>query len=220
MKYLLSAAVLAAVMSGAALAKKDEAPEPPQAPTQQEASTIIAYAREIRETKGCAAAAPNYRVVAAMGDGFDAAQHELGECLLTMTGVNETETALFREEATFWLKRAAFAGNARAQRSLSYMYGAGNSANPSVKDALKWALVYQGNGDSDVYGFKELPATYIPGLRHDLSPEDVAAAETFAASFAAIHMTVYRAPPRPKEKGNRERLEGPLGAEPGKKPQQ
>lgn len=204
MKYLLSAALLAAILGGAALAKKDEPPEPPRAPSEAEASRILAYAREIKETKGCAEAAPAYRVIAAMGEGLEAGQHELAECLLTMTGTTDADTALFHEEAFFWLKRAAFAGNARAQRSLSFLYGAGNSTHPSAEDALKWALVYQANGDSDLYGFKELPATYIPGLKNTLSAEEVATAETFASSFAAIHLTPYKGPPRPKlKKGDR-----------------
>jgi TPR repeat protein len=203
-KLLLIAAF--ALAAWPALAK-DEEEEGPRAPSEQEAARILAHAREIRESKGCAEAAPAYRVVAAMGEGLEAGQHELAECLLTLTGANETETALLREEALFWLKRAAFAGNARAQRSLSFYYGSGNSAAPSTLEALKWGLVYAANGRADLYGFKELPATYLPGLKNDLSTEEIAEAETFAASFAETHLPAYKGPPRPKLKKGK-RLEG------------
>lgn len=208
MKHLSAAAAVALVLCGAALAKKDEPPAPPRAPSEAEASRILAFARDIRETKGCAQATPAFRVIAAMGEGFEAGQHELAECLLTLNGANETETQLFRDEAFFWMKRAAYAGNARAQRSLSYLYGSGDSARPSTEEALRWALVYQANGESDVYGFKELPATYIPGLKNTLSADDIVEAEAFAASFAAIRLTPYEGPPRPKLKRG-DRTEGP-----------
>jgi TPR repeat protein len=188
------------IVSGQSLAKKEEEAAPPRVPTQAEATMLMAYARELRETQGCAKAIPSYRVVAAMGEGLEAAQHELGECLLMAPSTSEVEAKLLREEALFWLKRAAFAGNARAQRSLSFFYGAGNSAQPSNEEALKWALLYQANGESEVYGFKELPPTYVPGLKQALSAEEIAAAEAFAGAFKPIHLPPYKAPPRPKGK--------------------
>jgi TPR repeat protein len=212
LKYILSAAalgVVAALCAGPVLAKKKPELVEARAPSEEEAARILSYARQIRDDKGCDAAAPSYRVVSAMGMGLEPAQHELGECLLTMAGASLEETALFREEALFWLKRAAFAGNARAQRSLSILYGAGDSAQPSSADALKWALVYAKNGDSDLYGYKTLPPTFVPGLKQGLAPEAIAAAEAFAAAFTPIKLGAYAGPPRPK---------GLKGESPGRPP--
>lgn len=184
--------------------------EEAETPTERGAGRLIAAARKLREEQGCAASAPTYRVVAAMGEGQEAAQHELGECLLSMTGASETETALFREEGVLWLKRAAFAGNARAQRKLAVDMAA--PANPlhDVKGALQWALVYAKNPTSALYGYGPLPATMAPGLKSALSADDVAAAEKFASEFAPLAMAKYEAPKVDKEK----RPTPPPGARP------
>lgn len=166
---------------------------------ERAAGRLIAVARKTREEKGCAAAAPTYRVVAGMGEGQEAAQHELGECLLSMTGGSDIETALFREEGVFWLKRAAFAGNARAQRKLAIDMAAPASPLHDAKAALQWALVYSKNPTSALYGFGPLPATMAPGLKSSLSPEDAAAAEKFAAEFKPVTLAKFEAP-RPAKK--------------------
>lgn len=181
---------------------------PPRAPSEEEASRIMTHARALREAKGCQSAAPALRVVAAMGEGFEPAQHELGECLITMTGTSEAETALLRSEGHFWLTRAAWAGNPRAQRTLTTRYGAPNGPRADKLEALKWALVYAANKEADLYGFKALPATFIPGLKNALSTDEVAAAENFAAAFKPLHLTPYNAPPRERAQRSENRPGG------------
>ncbi|MEX0645482.1 MAG: hypothetical protein WD076_09235 [Parvularculaceae bacterium] len=81
MKHILSAAALACVilaLAGPALAKKKPDLDAARAPSEAEAARILSWARDIRDQKGCAEAAPAYRVVAGMGEGFEPAQHELG----------------------------------------------------------------------------------------------------------------------------------------------
>lgn len=174
------------------------------------ASRLLEDARKTRESKGCAPAAPNYRVVAAMGEGQEAAQHELGECLLTIAGADASETALFRQEGLFWLTRAAHAGNARAQRALAIHYAA--PAEGAQEEALKWALVYARNSDAAVYGYKDLPATFTPGLIAALAPHSVADAQAFAAAFAPRAMARFDPPPPPK--GSKSRSgPGDIGAQ-------
>ncbi|MEX0645483.1 MAG: hypothetical protein WD076_09240 [Parvularculaceae bacterium] len=138
-----------------------------------------------------------------------------------MTGARAEETALFREEAHFWLKRAAYAGNARAQRALSVLYGAGDSAVHSPSDALKWALIYEKNSEADLYGYKTLPPTYVPGLKNDLGAEEVAAAEAFASGFTPLKLGAYAGPKPPKlEKAAPRGFEGgpPGGERPRRRP--
>jgi hypothetical protein len=206
----ISAAVLCAAF-GAASAK-DKAP--PLAFGEEAAPKLLAEARKAREAAGCLDAAPLYRVVAAMGEGAEAAQHELGECLLLVAGSQPQETALFRMEGEFWLTRAAFAGNARAQRALSVHYGSAANPDASPAEALKWALVYGENGESDVYGYKSLPPTFAPGLKAGLSPEEVAAAEAFAAAFTPITLAPFRAPKLDAPAAG----DGPRGRRPGQPP--
>lgn len=206
MHRLTIAAALAAAAGACSSAPKPD-PEAFRAATVNQTGIIVAHARKLREEKGCAAAAPALRVAAAMGEGQESAQHELGECLMALEGASAAETALFREEGLFWLTRAAYAGNARAQRFLAAHYGAGSNSEDERAEALKWALVYAKNPDSNVYGYKALPETFTPGLRKNLPEEKVAEAEAFAAAFAEIHLAAYTAAPI----ANRGALRGPPG---------
>ncbi len=223
MKTPWIALAAAALAVSPALAQPAPPPGPPplDAPEEENAAAepavhqdgagrLTAFARRTRGEKGCAAAAPAFRVVAAMGDGNEAAQHELAECLLEIEGANATETALFREEARFWLTRAAYAGNARAQRRLVLDMAAPASALHDPKTALHWALVYEKNPTADLYGFKELPKTLIPGLKASLTSEAVAEAEAFAKGFAPLPLAKFEAPKAQKPGGDRR----PPGARP------
>ena len=168
---------------------------------------VLAEARRLLKAKGCPGAAPAYRVAAATGAGMEAAQHELGDCLMEMEGASDIETALFRQEGAFWLVRAAHAGNARAQRRLAMLHASpvGGAHDPAA--ALRWALVYEKNPRADLYGFGPLPPTMVEGLKRDLPPADAAAAEAFAAGFTALPLAAY-APPTREEVEKRARQRG------------
>lgn len=168
---------------------------------QDDAGRLIMFARKLREDKGCADAAPAFRVIAGMGEGQEAAQHELGECLLTMKGSNDIEAALFRQEGEFWMTRAAFAGNARAQRKLAMEMASPASPIHSPKGSLQWALVYQKNPTADLYGYGPLPPTLLPGLKSSLSAAEIAEAETFATEFAPLPLAKFEGPKREGKKG-------------------
>lgn len=209
----LAAAMIAAVSgAGPALAQPEPPPGAPPVPIegeeaatratvhQDDAGRLVAFARRLREGKGCAAAAPAYRVIAGMGEGQEAAQHELGECLLDIDGATPTETLLFRQEGEFWLTRAAFAGNARAQRRLLTEMASPASALHDPKSALHWALVYDENPTAALYGYKALPATLVTGLKASLSASDIADAEAFAAAFAPLYLAKFEGPKAEKGK--------------------
>jgi len=202
----------ACTIAGPSALAKDK----PSAPafSEDSAPRLLAEARKMREETGCIAAAPTYRVVAAMGAGEEAAQHELGECLLLIDGVHAAETALFRQEGEFWLTRAAFAGNARAQRALAVHFGSAANPHAAPAEALKWALVYAKNGEADLYGFKTLPPTFVPGLKSALSAEAIVAAEGFASEFAPIALAAFRAP-KPEKPGSPDAGSHPGGRMPG-----
>lgn len=175
-------------------AEKDAAPD------ENDAGRLIMFARKLREEKGCADAAPAFRVIAGMGEGQEAAQHELAECLLTMKGANDAETALFRQEGEFWLTRAAFAGNARAQRKLAMEMASPASPIHNAEGSLKWALVYGKNPTADLYGYGPLPPTMIPGLKSSLSEADIVTAEKFAREFTPVLLAKYEGPKRGEKK--------------------
>jgi hypothetical protein len=179
----------------------DGAPPANAAPHQDDAGRLVMFARELREKKGCAEASPAFRVIAGMGEGQEAAQHELAECLLSLKGANEFETALFRQEGEFWLTRAAFAGNARAQRRLAMDMASPTSPLHDPKGSLKWSLVYQKNPTADLYGYGPLPASLVPGLKSALSAGDIAEAEAFVATFAPLAMAKFEGPKRDGKKG-------------------
>lgn len=223
MQKTLIAAFVVVLVTSPALAQPEPPPGAPPLPegaatldapevSEDDAGRLTSYARKLRETKGCAFALAAYRVIAGMGEGNEAAQHELGECLMEVDGATATETALFRQEGRFWLTRAAYAGNARAQRRLVLEMSAPASALHDPKAALQWALVYDKNPTSDLYGYKELPKTLVPGLKATLSADAIAEAETFAATFTPIPMQKFEGPKREKAKGDPRRP--PPGARP------
>jgi hypothetical protein len=203
----------AAAMFASAAGAPPEAPADAAdaAPGPDSAGALIAHARALRDDEGCLAAAPAYRVVAGMGAGEEAAQQELGECLLSIEGASAVETALFRQEGEFWLTRAAFAGNARAQRRLAMEMASPKSSLHDPKGALMWALIYDKNPTSDLYGYKALPPTLAPGLRAALEAEDRAEAEAFAAAFTPIFLARYEAPKRGGESRGPRVLRAPDG---------
>lgn len=161
---------------------------------------ILAQARKTRADKGCAQAAPAYRVAAGMGEGFEAAQHELGECLIALNGTSPVETALFRQEGVFWLTRAAYAGNARAQRALALFYGAADNPAGAPGAALRWAILYDKNSGADLFGYQGLPPTFEPGLKAALSPAERAEVDKFVAEFTPITLTPFIAARAEKER--------------------
>ncbi|MBY0423173.1 MAG: hypothetical protein K2Q06_12780, partial [Parvularculaceae bacterium] len=117
------------------------------------------------------------------------------------TGVDATDTELFRQEGVFWLSRAAHAGNARAQRALAVHFAPASAGAAANTNALKWALVYTKNTDAKVYGFKDLPPTFVPGLQNALGPSVAAEAARFAAAFRPVTLARFTPPPPPKRKG-------------------
>jgi len=184
------------------------------APHQDDAGRLTLFARQTRVEKGCGAAAPAYRVIAGMGEGQEAAQHELGECLLSMTGANDVETALFRQEGVFWLTRAAFAGNARAQRRLAMELASPASALHDPKGSLGWSLVYGKNPDAELYGYGPLPPTLVPGLKSSLGESDIAEAERFASDFEPVTLAKFESP---KGAGKQGAEGGRRGEPPGRR---
>jgi hypothetical protein len=204
----MSVLALVAALHVAAL----EGPRPEAADAASPAR-LLALARQTREENGCAAAAPAYRVVAGMGAGYEAAQHELGACLLTMPGANPIDDALLKQEGRFWLSRAAFAGNARAQRALAIDAAAPNSGAHDAKAALQFALLYETNPEASLFGEGALPPTLVSGLKATLDPSVVAEAEAFARGFTPIAMTKFE-PPKRARKQRRDGEGPPQGAPP------
>lgn len=211
--------VLAAAMAAhtAALAQEpvllEAAPEAPapdekrsadrDPPRPQLGPLFLRDARKTLNEKGCAAATPAYRAAAALGAGMEAAQHELGECLLEAVGATDAETRLLRDEGLFWLTRAAWAGNARAQRRLALLHASPVGGAHAPLDALKWALVFGKNPEADLFS-GPLPATLVDGLVSDLGPAARETADAFAAGFAPLAMPSY-APDLPAAGGGKER---------------
>ena len=166
-------------------------------------SALLAAAREQQAKQGCAKAAPAYRIVASYGEGYEIAQYELGACLIEMGGANDAETALFRQEGVFWLSRAAWAGDARAQGRLAEAlsgakgYAASHiSADPET--ALMWSLVYTANGSRDTYGLRPLPSQVTDQIASALSRDAEERARQKAVQFARVSMDSFVAPAMPQ----------------------
>ena len=171
------------------------------APGLQQPGKLLAHARDTQAKKGCTAALPAYRIISSFGDGYEIAQYELGACLLESAGESDAETTLLREEAALWLRRAAWAGNARAQLSLAKLLsgapGTSLGVAPAPEEALGWSAIYNENAQRDLY---DLPAVPDAVTAHIETALDMAArdrAHAFAASFTPVKMAAYT-PPRPE----------------------
>ena len=198
-KVALALAFLAAAScaSGGGKGPRGDGARPTSAVSQPE--RLLAHARKVQAEKGCAAAIPAYRVVAAFGAGYDVAQFELGACLLRADNTGDARAALLKQEASFWLTRAAWAGNARAQLTLASALSGAPAAGALVletapHDALKWALVYDQNSARNLYSMKPVSRPVLEHLNATLSPALKTAAHSFAERFTPVQMAAFAAP--------------------------
>ncbi len=191
-------AAFAALAAGCASSKPRDGsePDPGASAGVNEPSQLLRRARDLQSKEGCAKAVPVYRIVSGYGEDYDVAQHELGACLLEMTGESDAETSLFRQEALFWLNRAAWAGNPRAQGKLAeILSGAPRYAVAHVEadpqQALVWSIIYSDNSVRDTYGLKATPPLVSDHLQSTLPEPQKEAAQVEAAGFRKIVMSGF-----------------------------
>lgn len=199
MKLVPTVAVFSLILIMTACASGRGGPrEAGPAPGLQQPGRLLAMARDTQAKKGCKSAIPAYRVISSFGDGYDIAQYELGACLLESVTDNPAETALFREEAALWLRRAAWAGNARAQlklaEALSGAAGSDHTLAPNPEEALSWAVVYRENAKRDLYDLPTIAERVTDHLNATLDSEAQQRAAEFAANFQAIEMAAFTLP--------------------------
>ncbi len=202
MNLFKAAAFVALAFTVAACASGGKKRVAGPAPGLQQPGKLLSLARDTQAKKGCIKAIPAYRVISSFGDGYDVAQYELGACLLEATSDNPAEIKLFQEEASFWLRRAAWAGNARAQLKLAQILSGaeslthGSAANP--EEAMAWSIVYEENAKRDLYDLPEISERVANHLNATLDDTARARAIAFADEFQAITMASFT-PPRQQE---------------------
>lgn len=192
--------VLVAACASSAAQPDERGPSRGGQASLNQPSLLLSKAREIQAEKGCAAAMPTYRVLSSFGKGHHVAQYELGACLLTVSAAEDAETALFRMESVFWLHRAAWAGDARAQSKLAeILSGADPHRNmhvhPSPEEAAMWVIVYAENSERALYNLPDVAPSVISHLTAVLTPDARQRAEKAAKEFQTIDMTIFT-PPR------------------------
>lgn len=213
MNLFKATALVALAFSVAACASGGKKHAAGPAPGLQQPGKLLSLARDTQAKKGCTKAIPAYRVISSFGDGYDVAQYELGACLLEATSDNPAEVELFQEEAVFWLRRSAWAGNARAQLKLAHeLSGAGDvslntHANP--EEAMGWSIVYNENAKRDLYDLPDVTESVANHLNATLDGAATARAVAFADDFQAITMASFT-PPRQQE-GSARRQSRPQG---------
>lgn len=206
--FLILSLTVAACASGRGGPKNAAGP----VPGLQQPGKLLALARDTQAKKGCAAALPAYRVISSFGDGYEIAQYELGACLLEGTGANDAERALLREEAALWLRRAAWAGNARAQLRLAQLLsgapGTGLGVAAAPEEALGWSVIYNENAQRDLF---DLPAVSEQVTAHLDAALDMAAREralAFAEDFAPLTMAAFTPPRAARNDGSQQQTQG------------
>lgn len=206
MNLFKATALVALTISVAACASGGKKRAEGPAPGLQQPGKLLSLARDTQAKKGCTQAIPAYRVISSFGDGYDVAQYELGACLLEAKSDNPAEVNLFQEEAAFWLRRAAWAGNARAQLKLAQVLSGANNflhgsyANP--EEAMAWSIVYNENAKRDLYDLPEISESIANHLNATLDSSATARAVAFADDFQAITMAAFT-PPRQSDGAGR-----------------
>lgn len=178
----------------------------PQSVSVNQPSLLLTKARAQQAEQGCAKAAPAYRVVAGFGAGYEVAQYELGACLLEMASAGTAEAELFSMESLFWLNRAAWAGNPRAQGKLAEMLsGAGGVHDGGLRadpeTALMWVMVYDANGARELYNLPDIPVSVMTHLGGVLTPAMQKTASARAGAFRKIEMAVFTPPAGARQQG-------------------
>ncbi len=193
---ILITALAATLLGACATSSSGEARGP--APAINQPERLLAHARNVQAEKGCDKAIPTYRVIAGFGEGYEVAQYELGACLLE-TAPTTKQAALLTQEGLFWLRRAAWAGNARAQWRLAMVlsgapspYAENVGAVPA--EAMGWALVYKENSSRELYGLAPVYPKVLNHLNVTLPQSAKAEATTFAADFAEVKMAIFTPP--------------------------
>ena len=189
--------ILAGVLATAACTTSNAPPSRDVAVRQPQ--NLLSHARTLLRDEGCAAAAPAYRVIAAFGDGYEAAQYELGDCLLEMA-LQDPALSLDRDEGLLWLRRAAWSGEPRAQHALATGLSNAKSfglteTSLSPEEAYGWALVYAVHPNKSLYSLPDVPEPVISHLESAMSSEDIRSAENFAKNFEVVKMAAFIPPP-------------------------
>lgn len=203
-----AAFVLAVGLTACASGPEQAGGPRPTIDVASQSERILADARRKKEEQDCAAAIPSYRVVSSFGKGHDTAQYELGACLLETPADNAATTSLLRDEGLFWLRRAAYAGNARAQLALAGALSGAQSHSaagvaPDLVESYGWSLIYADNAAHNLYGLPDLHPMVADHFRAQMSDAMIDTAENFAAAFRRVEMAVF-APPA-FERANRGR---------------
>ncbi len=191
---------LAAAMLGACATGKSSSEARGPAASINQPERLLAHARNIQAEKGCEKAIPTYRVTASFGEGYEVAQYELGACLLEIAPTSE-QAALLTQEGLFWLRRAAWAGNARAQWRLAMVLSGAPSpytenVDAAPSEAMGWALIYKDNATRELYGLAPVYPKIINHLQATLPPSAKTEATTFANDFAEVKMAIFAPPAR------------------------
>ncbi|WDI32609.1 hypothetical protein PUV54_05295 [Hyphococcus flavus] len=194
---LISLALCAAACAGSGKRGPGQGQRP--SASIQQPSSLLAKARTVQGRQGCAKAAPTYRIVASYGEGYEIAQYELGACLMEMEGAGAQETVLFREEGLFWLKRAAWAGDPRAQLKLTQVlsgvpaYAVSHVAVDPLS-AMTWAEIYDANGVRETYGLQPVGPVVLEKLHAALDQNELQRARKEAAGFTKISLDEFVPP--------------------------
>ncbi|WP_411816665.1 hypothetical protein [Hyphococcus sp. DH-69] len=208
---------LTALVTACASPQKGDRPRGGGPVSVNQPSTLLAKARDIQAKQGCARALPAYRVVSAYGAGYDVAQYELGACLFEVSGKSAQETELLRSEGLFWLRRAAWAGNPRAQFKLAEVLSGlkvfSDQAVPrDPVEAMMWVGVYEANGVRSVYSMPDISAAVVDHIRGNLTPAQMEEARVRAAEYRKIEMATFVPPQGARSqqsgRGQGERPEG------------
>jgi TPR repeat protein len=106
----------------------------------------------------CDIAIPTFRRLAALGEGYEDAEYNLGLCLLEVAKIeHDAQQTADRQEGIKHIIAAADAGFGKAQVRVIALYLDGQDVPADTVEAQKWALIYHDNGTRLALGLPDIP---------------------------------------------------------------
>ncbi len=171
----------------------DDDARPVQGRQADEYQQAMAY----KQNDECSRAIPLLEPMAKRGHGFEVAQYELGQCLLTTarTASSPADAARTRADGAAWILKAANSQIPAAQQAAIQLYEEGIGVPADPLEAAKWLLLLERNPLRRVFGPAAIDAELEKWLREKLTAAQWAEAQDRADRWQPVDQPTVVPPP-------------------------
>ncbi len=154
---------------------------------------------ELKSAGNIEGAVPYFAQVAGMGDGYEIAQYQLGDCFLQQA-LGETDPVKSQQktrEAAFWISLSAQSGDVNAQGRMAQLYFEGKGVPRDLAEAGKYVILAEANPRTN-FVVSDISVGLVE-IRAGLSPTDWEEAQHRADSFVPLKQTPRNFPAMPRQ---------------------